>query len=95
MNYEHLTSESTHVPFVFMCKRCGSVLYRDPKPVFRDRTYRRETYLEGVIAKIGGKCPYCDRALQPLPTRIDVSAPKQILAMQQKKQTLDPVFAKC
>jgi hypothetical protein len=88
------TSESTDVPFVFMCKRCGSVLYRDPKPVLRDRTYSRKTYLEGVVDNIGGKCPYCDRALQVLPTRIEVSASEQIFAMQEKKQTLDPVFAK-
>jgi len=61
------------LPFLFSCRRCGAILYRDPKPVLRDGTYRRETYLESVITKIGGKCPRCGHKLQVPPTTIEVS----------------------
>ena len=62
------------MPFVFHCSKCGSILYEDPKPVLHDGTYRRETYLENVIAKIGGKCLYCGHKLNVLPVKIEVWA---------------------
>lgn len=75
-----MTRRGKFLPFLFSCRRCGAILYRDPKPVLRDGTYRRETYLESVVTKIGGKCPYCGHKLQVPPTTIEVSnaQPKQV-----------------
>ncbi len=42
--------------------------------MLRDGTYRRETYLESVVTKIGGKCPRCGHKLQVPPTTIEVSS---------------------
>jgi len=55
-------------------------------------TYKRETYLGSVIAKIGRECPCCGRTLQVSPTKIEVSAPKQQLVLQEKKRTLPPAL---
>jgi hypothetical protein len=57
-------------------------LYEDPKPVLHDGTYRRETYLENVIAKIGGECLYCGHKLNVIPVKIEVSAPEQRLVIR-------------
>jgi hypothetical protein len=59
-------------------------LYVDPKPVLNDGTYTRETYLERVIVKIGGKCPRCGRRLNALPLKIEVSPEKLRLVMEEK-----------
>lgn len=69
------------------------VLYQDSKPVLRDKSYRRETYLESVVARVGGKCPNCGRTLQVTPTSIEVSAPRQRSVSQGKRRTLSLVFA--
>jgi hypothetical protein len=69
-----VTYGGNSLPFLFSCRRCGAILYRDPKPVLRDGTYRRETYLESVVTKIGGRCPRCGRKLQVPPTTIEVSS---------------------
>jgi hypothetical protein len=62
--------------FVFYCHGCGSLLYEDPKPVLYDGTYRKETYVQSVILKIGGECPRCRRRLCSIPLEINVVASK-------------------
>lgn len=76
------------MPFVFHCGRCGSVLFEDPKPVLKDGTYRRETYLENVVMKIGGSCPYCGRGLQVLPLKIEVLVPEMLCVGKRKGESL-------
>jgi hypothetical protein len=77
------------MPFVFHCNKCGSILYEDPKPVLHDGTYRRETYLEKVIVKIGGKCPHCGRKLNALPIKIEVSIPELPQVVAEKGICID------
>jgi hypothetical protein len=64
------------------------VLFVDPKPVLQDGTYRRETYLENVVMKIGGSCPCCGRKLQVLPLRIDVVVPEMVPMRKRKGESL-------
>lgn len=83
--------EEAFLPFLFSCQRCGAILYRDPKPVLRDGTYRRETYLEGVVTKIGGKCPRCGHKLQIPPTTIEVSSAEVRRVNEDDKGNIDVI----
>jgi len=65
--------------FIFHCHGCGSILYEDSTPVLKDGTYKKETYVESVISKVGGKCPYCRCELNSIPLEIDVIAPRQLV----------------
>lgn len=77
-------SRRASLPFLFSCKRCRAILYEDSKPVFRDGTYRRETYLETVVARIGEKCPCCGHRLQTPPATIDV-CPDRMKVVRRRK----------
>ncbi|MGB8780094.1 MAG: hypothetical protein WCD81_05530 [Candidatus Bathyarchaeia archaeon] len=76
------------MPFIFYCGRCGSLLYEDLKPVLQDGTYRRQTYLQSVVLKIGGKCPNCGRKLLIPPSKVEVLAPQMSLAAERKGKVL-------
>jgi hypothetical protein len=71
--------------FTFYCHGCGSLLYEDPKPVLYDGTYRKETYLQSVISKIGGKCPHCKRRLSHIPLEIKVVASESLTVRGERK----------
>jgi hypothetical protein len=64
------------------------VVFEDPKPVLKDGTYRRETYLESVVMKIGGSCPYCGRSLRVLPLKIEVLVPEMLSVAKRKGEGL-------
>ena len=65
------------VPFIFRCSRCGSTLYKDSNPVLDIGSYKRQTYLETVLTKLGGRCPSCGHRLHIPPLEIVVLAPKK------------------
>jgi hypothetical protein len=71
--------------FAFYCHQCGSILYEDSKPVLHDGTFRKETYLQNIISKIGGKCPYCRCKLNFVPLRIKVGAPSQSSVQKERE----------
>jgi hypothetical protein len=75
-----------HMPFIFYCNQCGSELYKDSKPVLHDGTYRRETYLQIVITKIGGKCPNCGHKLRVPPLKIEVLASEVSPVYKRKRE---------
>jgi DNA-directed RNA polymerase subunit RPC12/RpoP len=64
------------MPFIFHCSQCGSILYRDPKPLLSDGSYKSPLYLEGIIKKLSGKCPSCGHKLQIPPSKIEIFAPR-------------------
>jgi DNA-directed RNA polymerase subunit RPC12/RpoP len=68
--------------FVFLCSKCGSVLYEDPRPLLRDDSYKHQTYLERVLEKIGSRCPRCGHRLRIPPLRIEVFASRAIQEAQ-------------
>ncbi len=72
--------------FIFHCHCCGSILYKDSTPVLKDGTYRKETYLEGIISTIGGKCPYCKCKLNSPPSKIEVVAPRPLSVKEPKER---------
>jgi len=62
-------------------------LYEDSKPVLQDGTYRRQTYLQSVMIKIGGKCPYCGHRLQIPPLKVEVLVP-ELLVIKRRDEAL-------
>ncbi|MGD0496409.1 MAG: hypothetical protein ABSB28_10320 [Candidatus Bathyarchaeia archaeon] len=76
------------MPFIFYCSQCGSLLYEDSKPLLQDGTYRRQTYLQSVVLKIGGKCPNCGRKLHIPPSKVEVLAPQLSTAVERKGKVL-------
>lgn len=73
--------------FAFYCHGCGSLLYEDHKPVLYDGTYRKETYLQSVISKIGGRCPRCKRRLCVIPLEIKVVAARSSTVRGKRRRT--------
>jgi uncharacterized protein YbaR (Trm112 family) len=84
---EDLFSKVSKMTFTFYCHECGSILYEDSRPVLHDGTFRKETYLQSIISRIGGKCPYCKRKLNFVPLRIEVDAPSQS-SVQKERETM-------
>jgi hypothetical protein len=82
-----LFSKVSKMTFTFYCHECGSILYEDSRPVLHDGTFRKETYLQSIISRIGGKCPYCKRKLNFVPLRIEVDAPSQS-SVQKERETM-------
>ena len=80
-----LLSKVSKMTFTFYCHECGSILYEDSKPVLHDGTFRKETYLQSIISRIGGKCPYCKRKLNFVPLRIEVGAPSQSSVQKERE----------
>lgn len=80
-----LFSKVSKMTFTFYCHECGSVLYEDSKPVLHDGTFRKETYLQSIISRIGGKCPYCKRKLNFVPLRIEVVPPSQTSVQKMRE----------
>ena len=74
------------MPFIFRCGRCGSTLHEDPNPVLDIGSYKRQTYLETVLTRLGGKCPSCGHELHIPPLEIEVSAPKNEIAHLRKRR---------
>ena len=80
-----LFSRVIKMTFTFYCHSCGSILYEDSKPVLHDGTFRKETYLQSIISKIGGKCPCCKRKLNFVPLRVEVGVPSQSSVQKERE----------
>lgn len=78
-------SKVSKMTFTFYCHECGSILYEDSKPVLHDGTFRKETYLQRIISRIGGKCPHCRRKLNFVPLRVEVGAPSQSSVQKERE----------
>jgi DNA-directed RNA polymerase subunit RPC12/RpoP len=76
------------MPFIFHCSRCGSILYEDPKPLLSDGSYKSPPYLESILRKLSGKCPFCGHKLQTIPSRIEIFAPRNEKTLQRKHWTM-------
>jgi hypothetical protein len=61
------------VTFVFVCGGCGSVLFRDECPLLCGGEFKSLSYLESVLGRLGGRCPFCGRVLVVPPLRVEVS----------------------
>ena len=83
--WENLLSKVSKMTFTFYCHECGSILYEDSKPVLHDGTFRKETYLQSIISRIGGKCPHCKRKLNFVPLRIEVGSPSQSSVQKERE----------